>query len=70
MKMLETLLKILTWDLPSPEICLEEDGDLSLDWRDASVSINRDGNVNWAILSLKKHGTDLSELQRLLSDIY
>lgn len=65
--MLETLLKkILTWDLPSsPEILLEEDGDLCLDWNGKiSVSINKNGNVNWA--GYGEHGTDIDELARLL----
>jgi len=66
--MLETLLKILSWDLPAPEILLEEDGNLGLDLADlgASVSIGKEGGVNWAILEPKAHGTDIEELQRIL----
>ena len=64
--MLETLLKILSWDLPSPEILLEEDGDLGLDWPGVSISINKDGGVSWAFLEEKRHGTDFDELRELL----
>lgn len=67
-KMLEALLTILRWDLPSPEIGLEEDGDIWLDWSGkVSVSINKNGGISWAILSPKCHGTDINELHELLT---
>lgn len=65
--MLETLLKILSWDLPAPEIHLEEDGDLGLDYGpNIWVCISPDGKVNWSILEPSAHGTDIEELERLL----
>lgn len=67
--MLDTLLKILSWDLPSPEILLEEDGDLGLDWPGVWVSINKDGVVNWSILSTRQHGTDIDELHTLIMSV-
>ena len=69
--MLETLVYILGWDLPSPEILLEEDGDICLDWCDwhASVIINRSGGVSWAILDPGVHGTDLDELKTRLLEL-
>lgn len=62
--MLETLLKILSWDLPAPEIYLEEDGDLCVEWPAASVSINKNGGINWA--GSGKHGKDIEEVKELL----
>lgn len=65
--MLETLLVILRWDLRSPEILLEEDGDICLDWNGiASVSINETGKVSWAIFEGKRHGTDIEVLHNSL----
>jgi hypothetical protein len=59
--MLETLLKLLAVDTFAPEIMLEEDGDLCLDyWGDATISINAGGGVNWATTE-GRHGTDLNE---------
>lgn len=66
--MLETLLEILGWGLPigAPEILLEEDGCLGLDWGpDVSVSIHPDGKVSWAIQGAG-HGRDMDELRVLL----
>lgn len=68
--MLETLLRILSWDLPAPEILIEEDGDLCLDWSEGlSISINPSGGVAWAILNPPAHGSDLDELKRLSAQI-
>jgi len=69
--MLETLLKILSWDLSAPAILLDEAGDLSLDFQDWGVwvSINKAGGVAWAILEPKAHGTDIEELQRILTNL-
>lgn len=69
--MLETLLKILSWgDLPAPEILLEEDGDISLDWHldttDLNVSITPEGKINYACLEPRQHGTDLDDLKILM----
>jgi len=71
MPQLATLLKILSWDLPTPAIFLEEDGDLGLDFADwcVSVSINKAGGVAWAILEPKAHGTDIEELRRILTNL-
>lgn len=67
--MLETLLKILSWDLPAPEILIEEDGDICLDWSQVmSISINESGGVNWAIDDIG-HGNDIEELERLSKQI-
>jgi hypothetical protein len=66
--MLETLLKILAWDLPAPEILLENDGDICLDWPEVSVSINKEGGVSWAILH-GEHGTDIDVLKDFLEEI-
>lgn len=70
--MLQTLFKILSWDIPSPEILLEPDGDICLDWSNpiwhrASVSINPAGGVNWCILN-GPDGTDIDELHRALDE--
>lgn len=68
--MLETLLKILSWGgLPAPEILLEEDGDICLDWHldktDLNVSITPEGKINYSCLD-HGHGTDLDELKVLM----
>ena len=77
--MLETLLTLLGWGLPAPEIRLEEDGDILLDWAGAdlvvvalSVSINSGGATNWVVTlggqpGSTKHGTDINELRELLT---
>lgn len=77
--MLETLLKLLSWDfLPAPEILLEENGDLNLDWSFpcgnlsyASISINKDGGVAWAMQSKGDsiHGDDLEEFKRIVEKL-
>lgn len=72
--MLETLRKILSWDLPSPEILLEEDGCLCLDWLEnsgtwVSVSIHPNGGVSWAGINPQRHGSDLKELQNYLESV-
>ena len=70
--MLDTLLKILSWGVPAgaPEIILEDDGDICLDWiaGEVLVSIGRSGTVNWAF-SGGPHGTDLDALRRVLEAI-
>lgn len=69
--MLETLLTILRFDLPSPEILLEEDGCLNLTWhvggKWADLSIFPDGKVCWAIEE-KGHGTKLDEFRKLIAE--
>jgi hypothetical protein len=66
--MLETLLKILSVHASSPEIMLEEDGCLGLDWPKITVSINPAGGVAWACSEPSRHGTDIDELLRLIED--
>lgn len=68
--MLETLLKILSWDLPAPEIFVEDDGCLGLEWADgdAWVSIHPNGAVSWSALH-GKHGTDMEELRAVLNEV-
>jgi hypothetical protein len=66
---LETLLKILSVDAPSPEIRLEDDGYLGLDWRKITVSISPTGSIAWACLDPSMHGTDLDELLQLIEKI-
>ena len=64
--MLETLLTILKIDAPAPEILLEEDGGLCLDYMSGrlSISITPTGGVAWA--GIKTHGTDLAEFIEIL----
>jgi hypothetical protein len=64
--MLETLLTLLKVDAPAPEILLEEDGDLCLDYMSGrlSISITPTGSVAWA--GINKHGTDLAEFIEIL----
>ena len=73
--MLETLLKILSWDIYSPEIMLHEENDILLDWHDytACACIDKNGIVNWAIIfpedsaiDYSSHGTDLEQFRKLL----
>lgn len=65
--MLETLLVLLRWDLPCPEILLEDDDCLCLDYSDfnASVSIWPDGKLSWAVMD-RGSGTDMEELRVIL----
>ena len=76
--MLETLLVILSWDVPqgAPEIMLEDDGDICLDWHDytgitklgnLSVSINKYGGVNWSGGPTRTHGNTMTELRKVLT---
>ena len=67
--MLETLLMLLKLDCPAPEILLEEDGELCLDWRDLTVSITPTGKVSWAHLSPTEHGTDIDRLIEILKTV-
>jgi hypothetical protein len=64
---IETLLEILRWDLPGPEIILEDGGCLGLDWDsgDKSVSIHPNGKISWAIVG-KGHGTDIVEFRKAM----
>lgn len=72
--MLETLLAILAWGVPqgAPEIMLEDDGDICLDWHDPDsgvrmmVSINKAGGVNWAGGPTRTHGNTMTELHKVL----
>ena len=68
--MIETLLEILKLDVIAPEILLEEDGDICLDYSgEASISITLEGKVAWAFLTSRKHGTDLDEFKKLIQNI-
>lgn len=62
------LLELLRFDLPAPEIHLEADGDLNLDWNGISVSINTSGGVNWAVLDSRHHGTSWDEIKASLAE--
>ena len=72
--MLATLLAILSWGVPqfAPEIQLEADGDICLDWHDPisgfrmSVSINKAGGVNWAGGATRTHGNTMTELRKVM----
>lgn len=46
-------------DLPSPEVCIEEDGDFCFDWDGVSLSVRPDGRIAWAALigDYKSHGS-------------
>ena len=63
--MLETLLKILSFDKPeAPVIIREDDGDIMLDYLagEVLISIGPEGKVNWCFGG-GPHGTDLSEFE-------
>lgn len=62
MALYEVLKKLLSLDLPSPEIVLDDDGDICIEWGgDASISVAPDGSyVNWAFCD-ELHGTDLEQ---------
>ena len=70
--MLETLLNILeAHNGYAPEILLEEDGDICLDWSgQASISINPSGSVAWAMTDSREHGSDLNQFIELLGKAY
>ena len=62
----DVLVKILSVDQPSPEILLEADGDLCLDWYGKiDISIMSSGLVAWAVIDYG-HGTDLDEFLAIL----
>jgi len=64
--MLATLLEILRWNLPSPEIMLDEEGCIELDWfPNTSVIIEPDGKISWSILH-GGHGTDIVALKKAM----
>ena len=73
--MLETLLILLRLDLQAPEILLEEDGDLGLQWTFGvpndfyytDVSITPDGKINWADSRTGLHGTSMEALKTVLT---
>ena len=76
--MLETLLKILSWDLQSPTIMLEEDGDLSLEFFAdrpgicVDISIAPSGTIAWAAMlgnEPSQHGTDIEQVKAILQKI-
>jgi hypothetical protein len=69
----DTLLQLLALDVPAPEILLEEDGDICVDYGYhgpspiVSISINPKGGVAWAVVSpTPRHGTDLDEVIGIL----
>ena len=63
----EVLLRLLSMDAPAPEIILESDGDIGLDWYSGNVdvSIAPSGGTAWAITG-GLHGTDLDELEKAI----
>lgn len=64
--MIDTLLTLLKVDVAAPEILLEEDGCICLDYGVTfSISIHPSGGVSWAVLD-RGHGTDLNEFIKLL----
>jgi len=66
--MLETLINLLSVGAPAPEILIEEDGCLCLDWGiSLSVSIHENGHVSWACLEPREHGTDLVRVKELIA---
>lgn len=66
--MLETLLKILPWNIhrEAAEITIEDDGDINLYWPDVSVCIDPSGKVNWSSIDPPAHGNDIRGLEALL----
>lgn len=65
--MIDTLLELLKVDVAAPEILLEEDGCICLDYGVSfSISIWPSGAVSWASLD-KGHGTNLNEFIELVS---
>ena len=70
--MLQTLLDLLAYDLPCPEIMLEEDGDICLEWEEPAwkslISINPTGGVNWAVTEPREHGSNLDRLKAILHE--
>jgi len=64
----ETLVEILKGNSShSPDILLEEDGDICLDWsNNLSVSIGPDGSIAWAFCD-GRHGTSLPEFLQILA---
>ena len=69
--MLATLLAILSWDAPTAEIILGDDGKICLDWYggDVGATIAPSGSLAWAFSrgDEKKHGTDLDGLRKVLA---
>ncbi len=73
---IEVLRRVLAVDcaLGAPEIILQEDGDLCLDWSNhdgdfvVSLSIAPSGLVAWAIIG-GKHGGNLDEFLQALSKV-
>ena len=65
------LCDLLSVDAPCPDILLEEDGDLCLDWRVLNVSIAPAGGIAWAFWDgeRKEHGTDLKRVKELIAEI-
>lgn len=67
--MLETLLEILKWDTPCPEVLYDEEQDvIILDWSDPAISveIERNGIINWADVNSLQHGNDFERLKIIL----
>ena len=67
--MLETLLKLLSVGASSPEIMIDEDGDLWLEWEMLSAAINANGKVNWAMRDPTEHGTSIERLMEILGQL-
>jgi hypothetical protein len=73
---LETLLQILSWNVISPTIMIEQDGDLGLNWFTSKgdsidISISSNGMVNWAASwnGKSEHGTDLERVKQITQHI-
>lgn len=66
----KVLCELLSIDAPSPEIMLEEDDDLCLDWGILYVSITSAGKVNWAFWdgTRSEHGTDLERVKQIIAE--
>ena len=76
--MLATLLEILSWDLPSPVIMLEQDGDIGLSFFEDrpdvafDISIAPSGKIAWAMNIFpdrREHGTDIHRVKTLLEEL-
>lgn len=67
---INSLRKILSVDVPAPEILIDSYDDLCLDWSggDISVSITDSGAIAWAATG-GGHGTDLEEFLKVLKEL-
>lgn len=65
-----TLRKILSVDVPAPEILIDSYDDLCLDWLggDISVSITDTGAIAWAVTG-GGHGHGVEEFLKVLKEL-